>query len=195
MQNKQGKETGDFGLWLTQHYSSTELHIFYDHGDRNSHPNVAAVKGFYKQEGEKISNRNRLADVDVIVASKKNEILLLIEIEERPVSPKKVLGDVFAIILCNRFAVRINRKQTDFFVTLGTKLFVAGFVPGVGHRLRKIREVTMPRLMQFPGLPGGIHPHNNIELIFEASLQEAIARLKSKTESMLNNLVLEDTEK
>jgi len=102
MENKQGKETAEFGLWLKNQYASSAFRIYYDHGEKRIDNNVAAVKGYY---GKKVSNQNHLADVDVIVASQKNEILLLIEIEEHSVSPKALLGDVLALMLCNGFTM------------------------------------------------------------------------------------------
>jgi hypothetical protein len=56
---------------------------------------VAATKGFF---GKAVKNLNRLADIDVLVASDDGKARLLIEIEERACSPKKILGDVLAAL-------------------------------------------------------------------------------------------------
>jgi hypothetical protein len=56
----------------------------------------------------------------------------LIEIEETEMSPKKLLGDVFATLMCNWFALKGKNKQKYFRVSPNTKLIVAGVVQKLG---------------------------------------------------------------
>ena len=42
------------------------------------------------------------------------QVLRLIEIEESNMPPKKLLGDVFATLMCNRFVVKIEKEQKYF---------------------------------------------------------------------------------
>ncbi|MBC8235578.1 hypothetical protein H8E77_39025, partial [bacterium] len=118
MKPKAGEQTGRFGCWLTQYLKGSPQYykhlVYYDHGKRDSKPNVAAIKGFF---GDEVSNKNRLADVDLMVAKPNKDIMLLVEIEERESSPKKILGDVLAILMCNRFAVKLNGEQHYFRIT------------------------------------------------------------------------------
>ena len=86
MKSKAGKRTEEFGLWLTQNLRMSEQYsVLYDHGDKQENLSVAAIKGFF---GDKVTNSNRLTDVDVLVANN-NEVILLIEIEENEMSAEK----------------------------------------------------------------------------------------------------------
>ena len=108
----QGVPTADFGLWLTRYMHGTprceSYQVVYDHGIATSQSNVAAVKGFL---GSSVKNVNRLADVDMLVATASGEPVLLIEIEERHCSPKKFLGDILAVLMCDGFAVRLAGRS------------------------------------------------------------------------------------
>jgi hypothetical protein len=112
---RQGQNTGAFGKWLTAYLKDAaafrDFEVYYDHGDTAVDANVVAVKGFC---GTVVTNLNRLADVDVIVVAPNGNVCLLIEIEERPSSPKKYLGSMLATLICDRFAVRISGSQRYF---------------------------------------------------------------------------------
>jgi len=109
---KHGKMTEEFGIWLSQYLKTNkEYSVFYDHGNPQENSNVAVIKGFF---GDKVTNRNRLTDIDVMVVNNKKEVVLLIEIEESEMSPKKLLGDIFSIVMCNQFAVRTENKNKYF---------------------------------------------------------------------------------
>lgn len=99
---KQGYETGLFGSRLAKAISESAAHtgwrVYYDHGDTNIDSNVASIKGFF---GEEVANLNRLADVDVLIGAPSGEAIVVIEIEERFSSPKQVLGNVLAALMCN----------------------------------------------------------------------------------------------
>lgn len=181
-----GMETGRFGEWLTgllRRHPTENIQVYYDHGDKTVHSNVAAIKAF---AGEEVSNSNRLADLDVLVA-KGDEALLLIEIEERPLSPKKVLGDVLAVMLCNRLAVLVDGSQRYFKFTPGTQLIIAGAVPDAGQRVSKIREVIAPRIKAISGPPGGLRP-DRVGLLFSRSLADTIQALKETTETIVSGI-------
>ncbi|MDZ7391638.1 MAG: hypothetical protein ONB25_01875, partial [candidate division KSB1 bacterium] len=148
----QGLETGKFGSRLAARMRNDLRYegwsIYYDHGDATMDPAVAAIKGFF---GAEVKNVNRLADVDVLIGSPDGAARVLIEIEERPCSPKKILGDIFALLLCNRFAVRKGQEQRVFRASPSTRVIVAGVLPGRGHRLCKVEDVIVPRLYQLQG--------------------------------------------
>lgn len=173
----QGCETGEFGRrWATQFRSAPlhpDLSIYYDHGNPLADASVVATKGFF---GADVSNLNRLADIDILVASSNQTAEMLIEIEERACSPKKILGDVLAALICNRFAVNLGGHQHNFEVSPTTTLVVAGIAPDRGCRLQKIEQILLPRIRQVGGLPGGIRPHN-VSLVFARDIRETIRRL------------------
>ena len=179
LSSKQGKNTGDFGLWLTNYFKDTlsyqKFQVYYDHGDSTKEANVVATKGFI---GENVTNLNRLTDIDVMIVSPNGSVSLLIEIEERYASPKKILGDVLAGLICNRFAIRLNGKQHDFSVTASTKLIVAGIVPTSGIRLEKVERTMLPRIQQLSGLSDGLNPRN-VEFIFSENIQTTIEKLQN----------------
>ena len=123
---KAGEKTGEFGAWLTEALKETpQYQVYYDHGNPEEHANVAVIKAFL---GDKVTKDNKLAEIDVMVTNQAGEILLLIEIEESPISPKTLLGDVFASLLSSGFAAAICGKQTYFRVTSQTQLWVVGYV-------------------------------------------------------------------
>jgi len=94
---------------------------------------VNAIKGFF---GQKVDNRNRLADIDMLIALPDKVTRVLIEIEERACYPKKNLEDVLATLLRNHFAVLVQGHQELFEVSPSTKLIVAGVGPNSGKRLQ-----------------------------------------------------------
>jgi hypothetical protein len=155
--------------------------IYFDHGDRISYSNVVATKGFY---GREVSNKNRLADVDIVVTSSDGTAVVLVEIEERAVTPKKVLGDVFALLMCNRFAVLREGSQRYFDISNRTALIVAGTANSNGNRLPKIKETIYPCIERFHSPPDHI-PTSNVSLIFETDIRDTIHSLESKVVELL----------
>jgi len=182
---KQGVNTGAFGKWVSEYLTSLAAYagykVYYDHGDTTVESNVVATKGIF---GDKATNLTRLADVDVIIVKPDDTIRLLFEIEERPVSPKKILGNVLACLLCNRFAVKVSdntrtkkKKQKYFGIADDTVLLVAGVVPTSGARLKKICDTIQPRMHLLSGLKDAIRPAN-IHLYFTGDIRSTIHDLK-----------------
>jgi len=70
---QQGYQAGRFGSRLARHVASSSAHpgwhVYYDHGDPTLDEHVAATKGYF---GTNAQNLNRLADIDIIVASSEN---------------------------------------------------------------------------------------------------------------------------
>jgi hypothetical protein len=185
MTAKHGVETGKFGRWLSRYLKETPGYqsycVYYDHGDRLADQNVVVVKGFF---GDIVTNKNRLADVDIIVVKPGGEIAILIEIEESSTTPKKLVGDVFTILMCNRFAVRDGEGQMCFEVTPETKLIVAG-VGSSERQMKKVREVIAPRLGQFEAPADGIMLRN-VRLIVEEDLPTVLDKLAGSVRELLS---------
>lgn len=181
---KQGIETGRFGQWLVERFAAIPrpMNIFYDHGDRVADSaHVTAILGFH---GNGMTNLERLTDVDIAIATPENEIVLLMEIEEREFSPKKLLGDILAVLLCSGFRAKPRGTHSILKVTPKTRFIFAGTVPDKGKRLRRIKEVVLPRLGGLGRLPSGLDPAN-VELIVSHTLSLALERLKKRTEELL----------
>jgi len=174
---QQGYETGRFGSRLAGDIASSSAHsgwhVYYDHGNPTQDEHVAATKGYF---GADVHNLNRLADIDILVASPDNIAQLLIEIEERPSPPKKLLGDALAILLCNRLAVRVHGEQRVFRISSVTSLIIAGVVPDRGHGRSKIDEIISPRLHRLEGFADGVQPRN-VQFIFRPTIDQALEDL------------------
>lgn len=183
MAKNPGKDTGTFGEWLDDQmntvYKDLGYSVFYDHGDRSKYPNVVAVKGFY---GDIVSNFNRMADIDVLVVNKEDEVVLLIEIEENGMSPKKLIGDIFTILMCNTIAVKKARKQKCFRVTSKSKLIIAGVVPSGANE--KIKKVIEPQLYKFQR-SGETLQTNNVKIVYGKSIMGTLDNLKSEIMTLL----------
>ena len=182
MKPKDGIRTGEFGFWLTEYLSrNSQYSVFYDHGIKQEAPNVAVIKGFY---GHQVTNKNRLADFDVMIVNNDNdEAMLLVEIEESEMQPKKLLGDVFAALMCNRFAVRIENEQKYFGLSSKTQFIVAGVVPNRGDGKYKIRNIIKPRLQQFD-VPDDSIQIDKVKFVFGEDISETIEELKNEIKNI-----------
>ena len=183
MDKKHGKETGRFGVWLAQWLGSMPKYqdylVLYDHADKETGAHPTVIHGFY---GSLPTNANRLAEVDVMVATPSKEVVLVIEIEESQTTPKKLLGDVLAILMCNHFAARTAAatfagEQKVFSVTDQTQLIIASVAADHGSGQKKINEVIVPRLQQMVSSPDGIRP-GNVSLLLRPDVSNTIAALK-----------------
>jgi hypothetical protein len=168
-----GYWTARFGCCLAARMDASTAHsgwhTYNDHGEAGL-DHVAAAKGFF---GAAVKNANRLADIDILVASPDKVARLLIEIEERPTPPKKLLGDVMAILLCNQVAVHAQSGQQTFKITPATRLVVAGIISPKGHAREKLSDVIAPRLEQFVRSEDGMSPEN-VEFVFRSEIRETL---------------------
>ena len=181
-----GKLTEQFGLWLTEHLKAkSQYSVFYDHGNRQENPNVVAIKGFF---GDKVTNRNRLTDADVLVVKDDKEVVLLIEIEESRMSPKKLLGDIFGTLLCNHFAVTKENGNQYFRVSGKTVLIIAGVAPNPSEQedeLDTIRNIVMPRLQKF-SIPNDTVQIDNIKIVTNEDIFITLEKLENEVISFFD---------
>jgi hypothetical protein len=181
-----GQQTGEFGYWLTRHLAGMPRYrnhiVYYDHGDSQSEPNVAVIHGFC---GSEVTNVTRLAEVDVMVATPDGELVLLVEIEEGAISPKKLLGDLLAILMCSGFAVKADIGHEYFRIAPNTYFIVAGVASPKGSKLRKITEVIAPRLGELDGLNDAIDP-KNVSLVLEGGIDATLDALKDRLRGMFH---------
>ena len=106
---------------------------------------VFTVKGFC---GDSVTHANRLTDIDLIVVNEDKEIELLIEFEEIGVSSKTLLSDIFATLLCDRFAVIKNGVHMYFDVLSETKLIVAAVDASQFTKRNYFEHEVLPKLQQ-----------------------------------------------
>jgi hypothetical protein len=189
MMNQQGIATAQFGKALTQKFGDRYV-VYYDHGDPNESDNVAACKAFHGTPGEGVHNVNRLADVDVLVADSSGRALILMEVEERPSSPKKIVGDIFALAMSNHVAV--GRGDHEYF-TIGphTHIFIAGVLSEKGVSREKVETLITARLSSFHRGKRELSL-DNVRLVFRISLEDALDRALPLMEAALLEADLEE---
>jgi len=174
---KHGKITQEFGLWLSEYLKTNkEYSVFYDHGNPQENSNVAVIKGFF---GDKVNNRNRLTDIDAIVVNNNKEIVLLIEIEESEMSPKKLVGDIFSMVMCNQFAVRIENENKYFSLSSKTCAIIAGIALDRGNELTIIK----PRLQEFQVPIDGLQL-DKIKIVTKPDILKTLEELKNQVRSI-----------
>lgn len=173
----QGIETGRLGVWLTEllRQEGSPLFVAYDHGQKGAGQNVHEVKGFC---GEVVSNMTRIKGIDLIVGALNGTARVVVEVEERPIATPDLFRDACAILACDGFAVGEGKRQRIFRPDDRTLVIVAGVMPDDGCRLAKVLHVES-RLREGGPYPRGIDPQN-VELIFEAQLGAALARLRTR---------------
>ena len=180
--NRKGVATAQFGEGLVNAFEDQYV-VYYDHGDPDNSENVAACKAFYGTPREGVHNVNRLADVDVLIADSGGRALVLIEIEERPSSPKKILGDIFALAMSN--CVAVGRGDQKYF-TIGaqTHLIIAGVLAARGASREKVETVITRRLSSFHRQECELNLRN-VRLVFRESLVAALEATFSSVEETL----------
>ena len=182
MKSKDGERTGEFGLWLRRYLEEDDRYsVYYDHGDREKDPNVGYVKGFF---GRQVADKNTLAYLDVMVVDNDNyEVVLLIEIEESKMSPKTLLGDIFAALMSNQFSVGVGSEAKYFDPTSETCLIVAGWVESKGAGQEKIESTIAPRLLKFTAPEGEIQ-FDQIKFVVGNDIFETIEKLKREMRNL-----------
>jgi hypothetical protein len=182
MMNQQGVATARFGEDLVEEFADPYV-VYYDHGDPDKSDNVAACKAFYGTPEEGVRNVNRLADIDALIADASGRALVLIEIEERPCSPKKILGDIFALAMSNHVAIG-RGDQAYFTIGAHTHVIIAGVLPEKGASREKVDTVIEARLSSFHR-----EEHElslcNVRLVFRESLSVALKNAFSSMEAAL----------
>jgi hypothetical protein len=180
MSVQNGIQTGKFGEWLTtfleQRLDFDGYQVFFDHGDRMAHSNVGVIAGCY---GERISRKNQLTQADILIANPSDEIILLIEIEERQSSPKKIIGDVFTTMMCNQYAINLKGLKKIFKITSRTQFIFAGWTSDKGSKVAQLQEVISPRIRQFNHPDDGIS-FENVHFIMTQDLPSSLLELQSK---------------
>ena len=180
--NQQGVATTRFGEELVKEFGDQYV-VYCDHGDPDKSENVAACKAFYGTPGEGVHNANRLADIDALIADSDGRALVLIEIEERPSSPKKIVGDIFALAMSNHVAVG-RGDQACFTIGAHTQVIIAGVLPEKGAGREKVDTVIKARLSSFHREEYELS-FDNVRLVFRELLNVALKDAFSSVEAAL----------
>jgi len=177
---KAGPKTRELGEWLHEHCYTHDLdfNVYYDHGDKNEGKHVAASEIFY---GQKVSHSTHLADVDIAVGTKDGIAKLMIEVEEHPPNPKKILGT----FLTNMIGHGFHAAGRNYYVDENTSLILSFWFTNKGHGREKA-EYLFNKVKEKGAFPEGILV-KNIHLILESDLSRLIETTK---EAVLEQLSL-----
>ena len=180
-----GELTGNFGKWVDSYVKEKglEYKVYYDHGKKGLE-NVGKINGIV---GSELSRVNNLAQVDILVVDKSGGINLIIEIEEgSSPNPKKVIGVVFSIILCNRFSFGKKHNRKCFKIAPETQLIFAGFTNPKGVKKQKFLEVITPRMNEMKAPSDSIRLEN-ISFVFEDDWDLTSKALERKVKTILSS--------
>lgn len=187
---KYGEQTCKFGKKLRDLFYP-EYEVFYDHGDPNIDDGVAACRAFF---GDKARNTNILADIDIFIGHGE-EAIALIEIEETSSSPKKIIGDIFAIAMCNKVKIRLRNKEYKqgepheiYKITNKTRLFIGGKVIQDGRKEKKINKIIKPGIDSFKRKGDKLNL-NNVNLTFYPALSKVFDKIEQEITSLLVNSI------
>ena len=185
-----GEQTGKFGKRLRDLFFP-EYEVFYDHGNPNTDAGVAACRAFF---GEKARNTNILADIDILIG-KEEEAIALIEIEETSNSPKKIIGDIFAIAMCNKVKIKLRNEENKedkpheiYKITNETRLFIGGKAIQNGRTEEKINKIIKPGIDSFERKGDKLNL-NNVSLTFCPALSKVFDKIEQEITSLLANSI------
>ena len=107
-----GRYTAEVGCKLYTRYNGKKYHIYYDHGKGETRTQNTCKPTPYFGDFKDYSKETTLSNVDIVVLDeKKDKVLLLVEIEESGNNPKKVLGDIGAILISDGLMILDNKKR------------------------------------------------------------------------------------
>ncbi len=178
-----GEHTGEFGLWLDRFIAENNLplRVYYDHGNK-TFVNVGIIQGYI---GSGINRTTILTECDLMVVDPSDQILVLIEIEDKAtLVPKKLIGTIFATMLCDRFAFGSGKAKRIFAVTRETRFIIAGQFKSKGKKFDQLKETICPKVRECR-LPGDGIQAENLRFVFEGTTEETISELKNLMQEML----------
>ncbi|MBI4673423.1 MAG: hypothetical protein HY741_17360 [Chloroflexi bacterium] len=105
-----GIRTARLARTLQEIYAPRGFDVLFDHGVTGQDASAAMGK-IAVWFGAENSRNTCLAELDIaVVQARTNRVYALIEIEETPVAPKQLLGDVLATLLGERISFTRNRS-------------------------------------------------------------------------------------
>ncbi len=141
-----GKITASIGEKLTEKLKR-DYDVFFDHGDATKGNNVRACLALLSDEPK---NATRVADVDIVICSKREVqpmVKAIVEVEESGFSPKKILGDVMSLMLVKAIAIRKDDGSHGIYkLNNRTVRYVFGVVKSKGSKTEQIEEHLLPQL-------------------------------------------------
>jgi len=169
MARLQGKMTREIGDCLRDKVADThpDVAVFYDHG-QSGNRNVCQPTTYM---GRRYGTDATLSGVD-IVAVKNKKVIVVVEIEESGVRPKKVLGDVFGVVLADSMRIKGNRYLID-----GATIVIAVLHDAKGKKGAKYRRMERHLARYFSRQPSTSVSKVRILLCSAEDLVRRIERL------------------
>lgn len=135
MKKQRGKETEKLGKKLTKYVkkSHSTVQVFYDHGTSKK-KNVGRIMPYLRQA--EYNRLSTLSGIDIMI-TRKNRVVILIEIEERGASPKKIIGDILNIF----FAKNVRFKGNIDYDIKNTTVLICSKVKTGGLSAKKTEEI------------------------------------------------------
>lgn len=178
-----GEKTAEFGDELIKEYDGKNgYEIYHDHGSKDAkNGHVCAVKLVM---GEELSNSKRISDVDIAILQNR-KVIALIEIEESgTLSPKKLFGDYFSLVLAdtlyiNKDKYSINKETSDN----QTRFIIGGLYKESGDTKSKITELEK-RLNKLLG-DNSEKNRKKVEIIKEKDITNLIDSIRKELQKIL----------
>jgi len=167
-----GYYTGKLGLKLSEKYKDTKYSVYYSHPNERDESNACRPQTFMN----KCSNATSLSWLDIVFLNQeRNQVELIIEIEEEGSEPKKVIGDIGSVILSDQIRItEAKEKDYDF----GNLTFIMGVkVNPDGSRVEKIKLICERMLELNEELP---EREMEIIPIVNGDINELMMKIESK---------------
>jgi hypothetical protein len=209
-----GEKTGKFGKWVVEYCKDhfPELKVYYDHGNKEEdEDHVKVPMGHY---GEEVRRRTRITDCDILVGlpgEPTGEAVLLIEVEQgsasktsgkRSVSPKTVMGDVIATMLCDGFAIKKEDYQKGedphekYIITDKTALLIAFPYNDKGYSKDKMEELEdRIKAIQDSNLELEFVMHPDLDELLCSQLKDKVIQILSKYKTRDNIVYIGGTQR
>jgi hypothetical protein len=118
-----GQQTAQVARTLMQRLQPLGFDVLLGHGQRETDLEyLGEIVSWFSDEYKR---NTRLAFLDIAVVSRiTDKALVLVEVEERPASPKKILADVLATLIGDHISFTRHSQRRDLKVGSWTKLVV-----------------------------------------------------------------------
>jgi len=133
--NTPGPLTSEIAGSITREMNEKGYDVYFDHGIAGEF--IGTIPVSIEKDTEMLAREEEISQLDIaIVKRNANEGIALVEIEETTDNPKKLIGDIFAVLMGNSIYLpggeKVDRKKVD--VGKWTTLII--IVKGAGHEER-----------------------------------------------------------
>ena len=131
--NPDGQSTSNVANNIKRKLNEEGYDVYSDHGEAGEFIGTIAVSYEEKTEG-KLGREEEISQLDIAVMKRNaNEGIALVEIEETTDNPKKLIGDIFAVLMGNSIYLPGKKKRKLDVGDWTTLIIIA---EGVAHEPR-----------------------------------------------------------